>query len=75
MSGAKMLEPPLEGPLGPTLLKVIRGAPTAEELAVVTLLLTTLAAAGEEPEPRSRPAAAAWDRPVGRSPVSWPAFG
>ncbi|MGW7272416.1 acyl-CoA carboxylase epsilon subunit [Streptomyces sp. NPDC054864] len=64
---------PLEGPLGPALLKVVKGAPTAEELAAVTLLLSTAAAAGAEPEPRPAPAAAAWDRPSDRSPVSWAA--
>ncbi|MFC5216350.1 acyl-CoA carboxylase subunit epsilon [Streptomyces coerulescens] len=75
MSGTDTPEPPLEGPLGATLLKVIRGAPTAEELAVVTVLLTTLATAADDgPQPGSEPAAATWDRPVDRSPVSWPAL-
>ncbi|WP_369390563.1 acyl-CoA carboxylase epsilon subunit [Streptomyces sp. CG1] len=68
-----MSEPPFEGPLGATLWKVVRGVPTAEELAVLTVVLTTLLRAGGNPESGPLPAGAPWDRPAGCSPVSWSA--
>ncbi|MDX2396340.1 acyl-CoA carboxylase epsilon subunit [Streptomyces sp. NPDC054904] len=69
-----MSVPAFEGPLGPTLIEIIRGTPTTEELAVVTALLTTLAAgAAPEPEtaPEPVPAAAGWDRAEPYPPLSW----
>lgn len=68
-----MPQPPFEGPLSPTLLKIIRGTPTAEELAVLTVLLTNLASAGTRPDAEPARAAAVWDRPADCSPVSWAA--
>ncbi|MBD0418090.1 acyl-CoA carboxylase epsilon subunit [Streptomyces sp. NPDC052309] len=62
-----------EGPLGPTLYKVVRGTPSAEELAVVAALLGALAAgAGEAPADRV-PATrrAGWTRPELVPPMSW----
>jgi len=69
-----MSAPALEGPLGPSLFKVISGCPTPEELAVVTALLSSLStsaatsAAGPETD---EPAPAAWGRPEAFPPVSW----
>jgi hypothetical protein len=69
-----MSAPALEGPLGPSLFKVISGCPTPEELAVVTALLSSLttsaAATAAAPEPDG-PAPAAWGRPEAFPPVSW----
>ncbi|WP_330330515.1 acyl-CoA carboxylase subunit epsilon [Streptomyces sp. NBC_00536] len=62
--------PALDGPLGPTLIEIIRGAPTAEEIAAVTALLTRLAAPAA-PEPEAGPTAAGWDRAEPFPPVSW----
>ncbi|OKK04819.1 hypothetical protein AMK26_16200 [Streptomyces sp. CB03234] len=72
-----MPENAFEGPLGPALLKIIRGAPNAEEAAAVTALLTALAAGsgartggqGETAVPTGE--AADWDRPATVPPVSW----
>ncbi|MFI5983539.1 acyl-CoA carboxylase epsilon subunit [Streptomyces sp. NPDC051555] len=60
----------LDGPLGPTLIEIIRGAPTAEEVAALAALLTTLAAAVPEPETGPVPAAG-WHRTERIPPVSW----
>ncbi|MGW0779042.1 acyl-CoA carboxylase subunit epsilon [Streptomyces sp. NPDC002835] len=69
-----MSAPALEGPLGPSLFKVISGCPTPEELAVVTALLRSLtmsaAASAAAPE-ADGPAPAAWGRPEVFPPVSW----
>ncbi|MDJ0382259.1 acyl-CoA carboxylase epsilon subunit [Streptomyces sp. G-G2] len=65
-----MSTPAFDGPLGPTLIEIIRGTPTAEEIAALTALLTTLAAASA-PEPGPVPAAAGWDRPERFPPASW----
>jgi hypothetical protein len=69
-----MSAPALEGPLGPSLFKVISGCPTPEELAVVTALLSSLstaaAASAAEPDADS-PAPADWGRPEAFPPVSW----
>jgi hypothetical protein len=72
-----MSAPALEGPLGPSLFKVISGCPTPEELAVVTALLSSLtmsaaasAASAAAPE-ADGPAPAAWGRPEVFPPVSW----
>jgi hypothetical protein len=64
---------PFGGPLGPTLFRVVRGTPSAEELAVVAALLTVLAAGAEE-QPTGRGAAprgARWTRPQPLPPASW----
>ncbi|MEV5605215.1 acyl-CoA carboxylase epsilon subunit [Streptomyces sp. NPDC052299] len=68
-----MSAPPLQGPLGTALFKVIRGAPSPEELAAVAALLTALTAAGrDEPGPvREAAPAAVWDRPDTFPPASW----
>ncbi|MCX4446046.1 acyl-CoA carboxylase epsilon subunit [Streptomyces sp. NPDC087866] len=68
-----MSAPALQGPLGTALFKVIRGAPSPEELAAVTALLTALTAAGhDDPGPVRRAApAAVWDRPDSFPPASW----
>ncbi|MFI7291507.1 acyl-CoA carboxylase subunit epsilon [Streptomyces anulatus] len=65
-----------DGPLGPSLLKVISGAPSAEELAAVTALLTALSnasgtGAGSDPVPQP----ADWNRAASFSRVSWMAAG
>jgi hypothetical protein len=71
----------LDGPLGPTLFKVISGTPTAEELAAVTALLTALAStAAAHTEAASDPAGpasqtAGWSRPERFPPASWMAVG
>jgi hypothetical protein len=62
--------PVLGGPFGPTLFKVIRGTPSAEELAVLSALLTTLAAGAHDDGP-SAPERAAWSRPALFPPASW----
>ncbi|MFF6813412.1 acyl-CoA carboxylase subunit epsilon [Streptomyces sp. NPDC012403] len=64
----------LDGPLGPTLFKVISGSPSAEELAAVTLLLTALASTVEDDDgtgSEQGPRAAEWDRPERVAPLSW----
>lgn len=67
-----MSAPALEGPLGPSLFKVISGCPTPEELAVVTALLSALSVATTAPDgPEAEPAPAAWGRPEAFPPVSW----
>ncbi|GGR28885.1 acyl-CoA carboxylase subunit epsilon [Streptomyces netropsis] len=53
----------LRGPLGPSLLKVIGGNPTQEELAAVTAVLVALSARQErQPVAAGAPAAARWQR-------------
>ncbi|SPE64229.1 hypothetical protein SNS2_5556 [Streptomyces netropsis] len=53
----------LRGPLGPSLLKVIGGNPTQEELAAVTAVLLALSARQErQPVAAGTPAAARWQR-------------
>ncbi|AZM56526.1 acyl-CoA carboxylase subunit epsilon [Streptomyces sp. WAC 01529] len=67
-----------DGPLGPALLQVISGSPSAEELAAVTALLTALAvAAGSEAgdSPAVAPRQAGWGRPQVFPPLSWMAAG
>ncbi|UYQ64844.1 acyl-CoA carboxylase epsilon subunit [Streptomyces peucetius] len=70
-----MSAPALEGPLGPSLFKVISGCPTPEELAVVTALLSALTASAATTAPDGSkapgPAPAAWGRPETFPPVSW----
>ncbi|ATW50996.1 acyl-CoA carboxylase subunit epsilon [Streptomyces xantholiticus] len=70
-----MSAPALEGPLGPSLFKVISGCPTPEELAAVTALLSALSttaatSAAGDPE-TDEPAPAAWGRPEAFPPASW----
>ncbi|MFG2132171.1 acyl-CoA carboxylase subunit epsilon [Streptomyces sp. NPDC048751] len=63
-----------DGPLGPTLFKVVSGTPSAEELAAVTAVLTALAVtAGAETEAGQLPASdiADWNRPELLPPASW----
>ncbi|MGC9498909.1 acyl-CoA carboxylase epsilon subunit [Streptomyces sp. WG7] len=62
-----------DGPLGPTLYKVVRGTPSAEELAVVAALLSALAAGAEEASADRGPATrrARWIRPEPVPPTSW----
>ncbi|MGC9441196.1 acyl-CoA carboxylase epsilon subunit [Streptomyces sp. WG5] len=62
-----------DGPLGPTLYKVVRGTPTAEELAVVAALLSALAAGSGEASAERGPAPrrARWTRPELVPPMSW----
>ena len=45
-------------------LRVVRGEPTAEELAVVTAVVTAAASAGE-PEPVERVRRGGWNDPAG----------
>ncbi|MYV60683.1 acyl-CoA carboxylase subunit epsilon [Streptomyces sp. SID4931] len=65
---------PLDGPLGPSLIKVIRGNPTREEVAAVAALLLAL---NDEPRRRARRAArtraTSWTaaRSNSWSPRSW----
>ncbi|MGW7097566.1 acyl-CoA carboxylase epsilon subunit [Streptomyces sp. NPDC054874] len=66
----------IDGPLGPSLLKVISGVPSAEELAAVAALLTALsrtAGTGAEGDPVPQPAD--WNRAAHFSQVSWMAAG
>ncbi|MEV7130837.1 acyl-CoA carboxylase epsilon subunit [Streptomyces sp. NPDC093260] len=65
--------PVFDGPLGPTVFEIVRGSPSAEELAAVTALLTALAAAREVSEPPVR--GAGWPRPELCPPASWMAGG
>lgn len=44
-------------------LRIVRGAPTPEELAVVTALVTAAVAAGPSPAPRER--RGGWNDPAG----------
>ncbi|OCC07776.1 acyl-CoA carboxylase epsilon subunit [Streptomyces sp. PTY087I2] len=67
-----------DGPLGPSLLKVIRGTPSVEELAAVTALLTALssaAGAGAKAESEPAPEPAGWNHATSFSQVSWMAAG
>lgn len=66
-------ETPLDGPLGPALLKVIRGNPTGEELAAVVLLLLARSSrtGGRGPVVPVRAANWSLPRPESRSPRSW----
>ncbi|MFI8389861.1 acyl-CoA carboxylase epsilon subunit [Streptomyces sp. NPDC085540] len=63
--------PVFGGPFGSTLFKVIRGTPSAEELAVLTALLTTLAATARDDDGPPFPQGAAWSRPELFPPASW----
>ncbi|WP_330301216.1 acyl-CoA carboxylase subunit epsilon [Streptomyces sp. NBC_00503] len=67
--------PALEGPLAPTLFKIIKGSPTQEQLAAVATLLTVLAALPDaRPEAPAEPGPAArWDRSEILPPASWAA--
>ena len=49
------------------LLRVVRGEPTAEELAALVAVVTARASA--VPEPAGPPAPSRWGRPVLRSPL------
>ncbi|MFI1929089.1 acyl-CoA carboxylase epsilon subunit [Streptomyces sp. NPDC020330] len=65
---------PLDGPLGPALIKVIRGNPTREELAAVAaLLLARDEGAGRRARRVARTRAARWSasRADVRLPRSW----
>ncbi|MFE9701901.1 acyl-CoA carboxylase subunit epsilon [Streptomyces sp. NPDC005930] len=63
-----------EGPLGPAVFRIVRGSPSAEELAALTALLTSLAATdSDDGAPPAR--AAVWRRPELFPPVSWRARG
>ncbi|MBW5481639.1 acyl-CoA carboxylase subunit epsilon [Streptomyces bambusae] len=72
----------MEGPLAPTLFKIINGRPTPEELAAVAALVAALTArqeaghagyagcgGGDDAEGRS----ARWQRPELLPPASWQA--
>lgn len=63
--------PVLGGPFGPTLFKVIRGTPSAEELAVLSALLTTLVATTHDADGPPAPEGAGWSRPALFPPASW----
>ncbi|WP_328930637.1 acyl-CoA carboxylase subunit epsilon (plasmid) [Streptomyces sp. NBC_00190] len=63
--------PALDGPLAPSLFKIINGRPTPEELAVVAALVTVLTARAPEPAPTEQ--AARWDRSELLPPSSWAA--
>lgn len=67
--------PPLDGPMGPALFRVIRGRPTPEEIAAVTAVLTTLtlSRSGESGPAQDGESPAGWDRVDARSfpPTSW----
>lgn len=53
----------LEGPLGPTLMKVVKGTPTPEELAAVAAVLSAASGpADERPEDTVRTRRAQWRR-------------
>ena len=59
------------------LLRVVRGTPTAEELAALVAVVATRASAAGDPEPPARPL---WGRPVLRpvltpGPGAWRASG
>ena len=59
------------------LLRVVRGTPSAEELAALVAVVAGRASAAAEPEPRRRPL---WGRPVLRpvltpGPGAWRASG
>ncbi|TVL89224.1 acyl-CoA carboxylase subunit epsilon [Streptomyces sp. SAJ15] len=67
----------IEGPLGPALVKVIRGNPSPDELAAATSVLLALARRSAAVERNAhqdrRPTDAGWRRglPDGCSPRSW----
>ncbi|GLW48092.1 hypothetical protein Stsp02_37540 [Streptomyces sp. NBRC 14336] len=66
--------PPVpDGPPLPTVFEIVRGTPSAEELAAVTALFTALAAAREVRRPPVR--GAGWPRPELFPPASWMAGG
>ncbi|MFI9100849.1 acyl-CoA carboxylase epsilon subunit [Streptomyces fildesensis] len=56
--------PPFEGPLGPALLRVIKGRPTTEEIAAVAAVLAALSARTptDPATPRTPDPAARWAR-------------
>ena len=61
----------------PPLLRVVRGTPSAEELAALVAVVAARASGGGEPEPPARPL---WGRPVLRpdltpGPGAWRASG
>ncbi|MER5378449.1 acyl-CoA carboxylase epsilon subunit [Streptomyces sp. NPDC002553] len=60
--------------LAATSLRVLRGEPSAEELAAVTVVLTLLLTTPDEPAPQ-RPPTAGWTRPdrlgTYSSPRAW----
>ncbi|MEU6484903.1 acyl-CoA carboxylase epsilon subunit [Streptomyces sp. NPDC046887] len=72
-----MITPASDGPLGPALLEVVRGTPSAEELAALTALFTALAAAAAEAGagPTRAVRTAGWRRPEAFPPLSWRAAG
>ena len=59
-----MTEPDRPAPL----LRVVRGEPTLEQLAALTAVLATRAAAGSDDEPPAPPSL--WARPQLRAPLS-----
>lgn len=63
------------GPLGTARVRVVRGNPTPEELAAVTVMLVTLASRRDEAPAERPPRGAAWKRgmPTGCSFRSWKA--
>ncbi|MBW5420661.1 hypothetical protein GKQ77_03630 [Streptomyces sp. BG9H] len=66
----------LDGPLGATLVQVLRGNPSPEELAAVTAVLITMARGHGEAEPERPPAGGpTWQPPLpaGCSYRSWKA--
>ncbi|MFH9758042.1 acyl-CoA carboxylase subunit epsilon [Streptomyces anulatus] len=68
--------PSLDDPLGTAWVRVLRGNPTPEELAAVTVMLVTLASRrGEAPPERPPAGGAAWKAgmPTGCSFRSWKA--
>ncbi|MFI6641791.1 acyl-CoA carboxylase epsilon subunit [Streptomyces sp. NPDC050504] len=53
----------LAGPLGPTLMKVVKGTPTPEELAAVAAVLSAASSpADERPEDSAQSRRAPWRR-------------
>ncbi|MEI5099088.1 acyl-CoA carboxylase epsilon subunit [Streptomyces sp. PmtG] len=52
------------------LFRVVRGTPSAAELAALTAVLLTLTTADESPAPPPTPLAP-WRRPAYPSPTSW----
>ncbi|MCM2422916.1 acyl-CoA carboxylase epsilon subunit [Streptomyces sp. RKAG293] len=58
------MAPPFDGPLGPALLRVIKGQPTSEEIAAVAAVLAALSvrAPTAPATPHAHVAAARWAR-------------
>ncbi|MCB5183443.1 acyl-CoA carboxylase epsilon subunit [Streptomyces antimicrobicus] len=72
MSG-RHTAPALEGPLAPTLFKIINGRPTPEELAAVAALVAALTSRHTDGDAAPAADAARWERPGLLPPASWQA--